>query len=238
MKKKKKIAVKKKVVKKKTIKKKKVTVKKTVKPKKVKKAKFVKKSQPKSASKPTVVKPKVAPVPVQAKPAPTPMSSAARIEPERKPLPKIGEKAPGFTLQDSFKSDISLNQFAGKNVVIYFYPKDDTPGCTTEGIQFTEKKSEFNAANTVILGISADTCESHAIFIAKFALGITLLSDTTHSVLEAYGVWRSKGPAENRTMGISRTTFLVGPDGLVKYIWEHVNPEGHADAVLAKIKGG
>ncbi len=221
---KKKAPVKKKAVKKKAVKKKKTVVKKPIKVKKVKSVKINKKSPDKPTPAPASV--------------PTSISSAAPVEIDRKPLPRIGEKAPEFTLQDSFKNSISLNQFAGKNVVIYFYPKDDTPGCTTEGIQFTAKKTEFNAANTVVLGISADTCESHALFIAKFSLGITLLSDVDHTTLEAYGVWRSKGPAENRTMGISRTTYLIGPDGMIKYIWEHVNPEGHADAVLANIKVG
>lgn len=144
----------------------------------------------------------------------------------------IGDKAPDFTLPASGGGSVSLSDYAGKNLVIYFYPRDDTPGCTKEAIGFTEMKAEFDAANTEILGISKDTVAKHDKFITKHALGILLGSDETGEMIEAYGAWQEKKNYGKTYMGIVRSTFLIGPDGKILQIWPKVRVKGHVEAVL------
>jgi len=149
---------------------------------------------------------------------------------------EVGSLAPDFTLKDADRQELSLNQFRGKWVVLYFYPKDNTPGCTTEALDFTALKEEFENANAVILGISPDTCESHQKFMQKHHLNITLLSDPEHTVLNEYDVWRLKKRYGREYMGVVRTTFLIDPEGIIRHVWHNVKVKGHAAEVLDKIK--
>ena len=149
---------------------------------------------------------------------------------------KKGDKASDFTLQDSSEKNISLKDFKGKNVVLYFYPKDDTPGCTIEAIDFSGLKKEFAAADTVILGVSKDTCKSHQKFVDKQGLTITLLSDPEHALQEKYGVWGKKKFMGREFMGTLRTTFLIDKTGKVAHVWESVSVKGHAAEVLEEAK--
>ncbi len=149
---------------------------------------------------------------------------------------KIGDKAPEFTLQDAEKKNVGLGDFKGKWVVLYFYPKDNTPGCTTEAIQFTAHIAEFRKMNAEVLGVSSDTCESHQQFMVKFDLGIILLSDPEHKVLERYSAWGEKKMAGKIFMGIERSTVLVDPQGTIAWHWPKVKPDGHAEEVIAKLK--
>jgi peroxiredoxin Q/BCP len=123
--------------------------------------------------------------------------------------------------------------FAGRKLVIYFYPKDDTAGCTTEALGFTAKLAEFEAANTAIVGISKDSVKSHERFCRKHSLGIPLLSDETGAVVESFGSWIEKSMYGRKYMGIDRSTFLIGPDGIVLKVWRRVSVRNHVDAVLA-----
>ena len=148
----------------------------------------------------------------------------------------IGDNAPDFTLPASGGSSVSLSDFVGKNLVIYFYPRDDTPGCTKEAIGFTEMKAEFDAANTEILGISKDTVAKHDKFIAKHELGIVLGSDETGEMIEAYGIWKEKKNYGKTYMGIERGTFLIGPDGKIIQVWRKVRVKGHVEAVLEAVQ--
>lgn len=148
----------------------------------------------------------------------------------------IGDSAPGFTLPVSGGNTVCLGDFAGKNLVIYFYPKDDTPGCTKEAIGFTELKAEFDAANTAILGISKDTVAKHDKFIAKHDLGIALGSDENGDMINAYGVWVEKKMYGKTYMGIERSTFLIDPDGKIANVWRKVRVKGHVEAVLDAAK--
>ena len=144
----------------------------------------------------------------------------------------IGRKAPDFCLKNSSKEDVCLKDFLGKKVVIYFYPKDNTPGCTLEAIDFTRIKLRFEEKNATIIGISKDSCESHEKFEKNKELSITLLSDPEHKVQEAYGVWGPKKFMGREFLGTKRTTILIDESGVVEKIWENVNPKGHAQEVL------
>ncbi len=144
----------------------------------------------------------------------------------------IQDKAPNFTLPDQNGAKVSLSSFKGQNVVLYFYPKDNTPGCTLEAIRFTALKAKFDALKTVVLGVSADSEKSHCSFAEKHNLGITLLSDPEHAVLEQYGVWQLKKNYGKEYFGIIRSTFLIGPDQRILKIWNKVKVEGHAEEVL------
>lgn len=144
-----------------------------------------------------------------------------------------GKKAPAFTLPRDGGGKVALKDYAGKKIVVYFYPKDDTPGCTKEAIGFTEKLAEFEAADTVIIGISADTAERHDKFIAKHDLGIILGADTDNKIIEKYGVWVEKNMYGRKYMGIERSTFLIGRDGKIAEIWRKVRVPGHVEKVLA-----
>lgn len=147
-----------------------------------------------------------------------------------------GDAAPNFTLPGNGGEDISLTQFKGKNVVLYFYPKDDTPGCTTEAKDFTALSADFAAENTVIIGMSKDTAAKHDKFIAKYDLSVLLASDEDGAVLEDYGVWVEKKMYGRTYMGIQRATFLIDKDGTIQEIWPKVKVKGHAEEVLNKVK--
>ena len=148
----------------------------------------------------------------------------------------VNEKAPDFCLKNQMQEDICLNDYQGKWVVLYFYPKDNTPGCTMEAIYFTKYEKEFQQLNTVILGISADSCESHKKFSDKNNLSLILLSDPQHTVSESYAVWNPKSFLGKSFLGISRTTFLIDPTGTVVYIWPKVKVAGHTKEVLSTLK--
>ena len=147
-----------------------------------------------------------------------------------------GDKAPDFTLPTDGGGSIALKKLKGKNVVLYFYPKDDTSGCTKEAIAFNGLKAKFAKANTEIIGISADSVASHDKFKAKYDLGFTLASDEKKDMLAAYGVWVEKSMYGRKYMGIERTTFLIDEKGKVREIWRKVKVPGHAEAVLDAAK--
>lgn len=149
----------------------------------------------------------------------------------------IGETAPDFTLpaiaQGGTETSITLSALTGKTVVLYFYPKDDTPGCTTEALDFTRLAPEFAASGAQVLGISKDSVAKHGKFCAKHALNVVLLSDEAGDVCERYGVWGEKNMYGKTYMGITRTTVLIGPDGKIAQVWPKVKVAGHAEEVLA-----
>ena len=147
----------------------------------------------------------------------------------------VGQPAPGFALPDQQDQTVKLANYKGKWVILYFYPKDDTPGCTTEACDFTDGLKSLEKLNAVVLGVSADSTESHRKFIKKHNLKITLLSDVDHTVIEKYGAWQLKKNYGKEYMGIVRTTYLIGPDGKVARVWENVNATGHAEAVKAAL---
>ena len=150
---------------------------------------------------------------------------------------EVGSKAPKFSCAADAGRQISLADYKGKKLIIYFYPKDDTPGCTTESIEFTAKMDAFAAANTEIIGVSADSVEKHEKFKTKHALGVTLLSDPDQKMLDAYGVWVEKNMYGKKYMGIERATFLIGEDAKILQIWRKVRVKGHVDAVLEAVTG-
>ena len=149
---------------------------------------------------------------------------------------KLNTKAPAFCLKDAKQKEHRLKDYLGKNVVMYFYPRDNTPGCTTEAIDFSKLKAKFKKLNTVILGISKDSCESHQKFIDKQGLTITLLSDPEHKVMEKYKVWRPKVFMGREFLGTVRSTYLVNEQGKVIKSWDNVSAFGHAQEVLDAIK--
>ena len=144
-----------------------------------------------------------------------------------------GTAAPDFTLPRDGGGTVSLSDYRGKSVVLYFYPKDDTSGCTVEAIDFTAKVEDFAKAGAVVIGMSPDPVKAHDKFIKKHGLGIVLASDEDKSTLEAYGVWAEKSMYGRKYMGVERTTVLIGPDGTVRKVWEKVKVPGHVDEVLA-----
>ncbi|SCX27668.1 thioredoxin-dependent thiol peroxidase [Agrobacterium rosae] len=148
----------------------------------------------------------------------------------------VGDKAPDFTLPRNGNGDVTLSGLNGKAVVLYFYPKDDTSGCTAQAIDFSAMGAEFEAANAVVIGISPDSVKSHDKFAAKHALTVMLASDEERQVLEAYGVWKEKSMYGKKYMGVERTTYLVSPDGKIAQIWNKVKVPGHAQLVLGAIK--
>lgn len=150
---------------------------------------------------------------------------------------KIGDKAPDFELEGDGDKPIKLNDYKGQSVVLYFYPKDDTPGCTKEANQFTEMKDEFDAQNCAIIGISKDTAQKHDKFIAKHDLKVRLGADIEGEVVEKYGVWVEKNMYGKKYMSIQRATFLIGPDQKIQHIWPKVRVKGHVEAVLEQVKG-
>ncbi len=148
---------------------------------------------------------------------------------------ETGKRAPAFTLKDAEGADVALSDLAGQWVVLYFYPKDDTPGCTVEACEFTSGLRGFEKLDAVVLGCSRDTPESHRKFIAKYKLKIRLLSDPEHEVMEKYGAWGEKNNYGKKTMGVIRSTVLIDPSGHVAYQWPSVKAAGHAEQVRAKL---
>jgi len=148
-----------------------------------------------------------------------------------------GDRAPEFTLPVSGGGTVALRDVLKEGpVVLYFYPRDDTPGCTSEAIAFTEELAAFREAGVTILGCSRDTVEKHDKFIAKHGLGIRLLSDEDGKTCEAYGVWVEKNMYGRKSMGIQRATFLIGTDGRIRAAWPKVRVAGHADEVLRAVQ--
>jgi peroxiredoxin Q/BCP len=150
--------------------------------------------------------------------------------------PERGAVAPGFSLPGSHGETITLDDYSGQNVVVYFYPKDMTPGCTTEALDFSAQKPAFDAANTAIIGISADPPARHAKFTAKHDLTIQLASDEDHETCDAFGVWVEKSMYGRKFFGIERSTFLIGPDRRIVEIWRKVRVKTHVDEVLAAVR--
>ncbi len=148
---------------------------------------------------------------------------------------KEGDPAPPFTVATNGGGKLSLADFKGQNVILYFYPKDDTPGCTKEACSFRDNFTELKKKSAVILGVSTDSAKSHDKFVEKFKLPFTLLADEDKKIVEAYGVWGEKSFMGRKYMGTNRVTFLIGPDGLIKKIWPKVKPEEHVAEVLAAL---
>ena len=146
-----------------------------------------------------------------------------------------GDKAPAFTLPDQDGKPVSLKGLAGRQVVVYFYPRDDTPGCTKEACQFNDNLQAFTKAKVPVLGISSDTAAKHQAFRAKYGLEFPLLTDADHSVGEAFGAWGEKTLYGKKSIGVIRSTFLIGADGKIARPWYHVKADGHAAKVLAEI---
>jgi len=146
-----------------------------------------------------------------------------------------GDPAPDFTALTQTGENISLAECKGKNVILYFYPKDDTPGCTKEACAFRDLFDDFKAKGAVVFGISPDSAKSHQKFAEKFKLPFTLLADDEKRIVEAYGVWGQKSFLGKKYMGTYRVTFLIGPDARIKKIWPKVKPAEHAEEVLAAL---
>ena len=149
---------------------------------------------------------------------------------------EVGQKAPEFATPNQRGEISKLADFAGQWLVLYFYPKDNTPGCSTEAIDFTALSPQFQQLNAVILGVSPDSEKSHCRFIEKHNLTIQLLSDTEHQLAEIYQVWGLKKFMGKEYMGIKRATFLINPQGNIAYIWSNVKVKAHAEAVLKKLE--
>jgi thioredoxin-dependent peroxiredoxin len=149
------------------------------------------------------------------------------------PQPEAGSPAPDFTLPRDGGGKISLADFRGRKVVLYFYPKADTPGCTKEAIAFSGLAADFAKANTAIIGVSADAVKAQDAFKQKYDLSIALASDEKHQMLDAYGVWGEKSMYGKTFLGVSRATFLIGTDGRIARVWPKVKVDGHAEEVLA-----
>jgi thioredoxin-dependent peroxiredoxin len=147
-----------------------------------------------------------------------------------------GEAAPDFSLPAAGGETLRLSTFRGRFLVLYFYPKDDTPGCTNEALAFSSLAAEFGRFGAQIVGVSRDSISSHERFIAKHALTIRLASDESGAVCEAYGVWKEKKLYGRAFMGVERTTFLIGPTGKIEEVWRKVRVPGHAEAVLASLE--
>lgn len=148
----------------------------------------------------------------------------------------IGQSAPEFTALDRDGKSFGLQDFQNQWLVLYFYPKDLTPGCTTEAIEFTDKLAQFQALNTQVVGISPDSIASHGKFITKHQLKISLLSDPEHQIAEDYGVWQLKKFMGKEYMGIVRSTFLIDPSGNIAQIWSNVRVKNHVDTVLEEVR--
>lgn len=155
------------------------------------------------------------------------------MEPKLKLKP--GDIAPAFTAATNGGGKASLGDFKGKHVILYFYPKDDTPGCTKEACAFRDDFAEFKRKGAVLLGVSADSVKSHDKFVEKYKLPFTLLADEDKRIAEAYGAWVQKSFMGRKYMGMHRVTFLIGPDGRIKKVWPKVKPAEHAEEILAAL---
>jgi thioredoxin-dependent peroxiredoxin len=151
------------------------------------------------------------------------------------PMLKEGDKAPAFSLESTDGEKVSLSDFAGKNVVLYFYPRDNTPGCTREAEAFRDAQAALKKKNAVVLGVSKDSIASHCKFRDKFRLNFSLLSDPDGKVLQKYGAWGEKVMYGKKLMGIIRSTVVIGPDGKIKKVFPKVKVDGHAAEVLAAL---
>jgi peroxiredoxin Q/BCP len=147
-----------------------------------------------------------------------------------------GDKAPEFVLTADDGSKVKLAGLKGSPVVLYFYPADDTPGCTREACAFRDRSGELKKLGAKVLGVSPDDVESHVKFKKKFQLNFPLLADPDHKVAEKFGAWREKNMYGKKTMGIVRSTFLIGPDGVIKKVWKSVKVDGHDEAVMEALK--
>jgi peroxiredoxin Q/BCP len=152
------------------------------------------------------------------------------------PMLKAGNKAPSFTLQDQHGKTISLSDFAGQPVVLYFYPKDMTPGCTQEACDFRDSLSQLNSLKAVVLGVSKDSVDLHKRFAEKYGLNFSLLADVDGKACEAYGVWQEKSLYGRKFMGIVRATFIIGPDQTIKKVYPKVKVQGHVDEIIEDLK--
>lgn len=151
--------------------------------------------------------------------------------------PEPGDTAPDFTLPRDGGGEVTLSALKPKQVVLYFYPRDDTPGCTTEALDFTARAAEFEAAGAVVVGLSKDSAAKHDRFRDKHSLAVILASDEAGDTCERYGVWVEKNMYGKTSMGIERTTFLIGSDGKIARVWPKVKVAGHADEVLDAVRG-
>ncbi|NCC21076.1 MAG: thioredoxin-dependent thiol peroxidase [Alphaproteobacteria bacterium] len=149
---------------------------------------------------------------------------------------EVGAQAPDFSLPSDNGGQVSLSSLRGRRVVLYFYPRDDTPGCTVESCSFRDNMQALNALNVDVIGISKDTPESHDRFKQKYELNFPLASDADSDVCERYGVWKEKNMYGKKSMGIERSTFLIGEDGNVEKIWRKVKVEGHVEDVMAALR--
>jgi thioredoxin-dependent peroxiredoxin len=150
----------------------------------------------------------------------------------------VGARLPDFDLETSGGTRLTSGDLQGRRTVLYFYPKDDTPGCTLEGQEFTQLKSAFDDAGVTVYGISPDTAKQHQRFIEKCGLGIPLISDPDRRLIDSQGLWVEKKFMGRTYMGVARTTLLVGPDGTIEREWRDVKPSGHAAEVLGIVNGG
>lgn len=153
-------------------------------------------------------------------------------------MPKQGEKAPRFEVPADDGREVALKDYAGKNLILYFYPKANTPGCTNEATEFRDRISQFEKLNTAIVGCSADSAEAQTKFKKKYKLNFPLLADTERKVVKAYDAYRMKSFLGKNFMGIARITYWIGPDGSIRRVWEKVTAKGHAAEVLASIEKG
>lgn len=151
-------------------------------------------------------------------------------------LPEEGKTAPAFTGSNEEGEKVRLSEFKGRYVVLYFYPKDNTPGCTVEAKEFRDAQDEFVSEDAVVLGVSPDPAASHCKFIQRFELNFSLLADEDHKIAEKYGVWVEKNMYGKKFMGIQRATFLIDPKGKIAKVWPKVRAQGHADQVLKTLK--
>lgn len=149
---------------------------------------------------------------------------------------KIGDKAPEFKLIDQYENEVKLKDFLGKKIVLYFYPKDMTSGCTKEACDFTDNISKFNKIKTTVLGVSADSVASHKKFAEKYNLKFSILSDESKKMIEAYGVWKEKSMYGKKYMGIERTTFLIDEKGKIYKIYNKVKVSGHVEQIISDLK--
>ncbi len=147
----------------------------------------------------------------------------------------VDQPAPDFTLQDQTGEDVTLSGFRGKPVVLYFYPKDDTPGCTTEACAFRDARADYEKAGAKVIGVSPDSVKSHQKFAEKHKLPFTLVADTEKTVCQSYGVWQEKTMYGRTSMGVVRSTFVIDGKGVIRQVFRKVKVDGHSDAVLAAI---
>ena len=150
---------------------------------------------------------------------------------------EVGSKAPAFTLVSDSGKKVKLSDFKGRAVVLYFYPKDDTPGCTKEACAFRDASVQIKEFGAIVLGVSPDDEASHIKFRDKYTLNFPLLSDPEHSVAEMYGAWREKNMYGKKSMGVQRSTYLIGTDGKIVKVWKKVSVDGHDAAVLEALQG-